>query len=195
KEKNWLLIRKRDEAAEAVTSATHKPMLATPESDLPRGDGWVFEVKWGGYRALAYVRGGECRLVSRDGNDLTQSFASVARAVVKALKTPNAVIDGEVCALDEAGRPSFGLLQAGAERLVYYAFDELEADGESLVALPLVERQERLRELIDKRNATVKLSEAFDDGEALLGGGDQQHPEGGMAKGGGPPDSGGGRTR
>ena len=73
-----------------------------------------FEVKWDGYRAIAYVRGGECRLVSRNGNDLTARFADVARAVVKALKTPNAVLDGEVCALDEHGRPSFSAAAAAA---------------------------------------------------------------------------------
>ena len=184
KEQNWLLIRKRDdEAGEAATpAATYSPMLASPAEQLPRGEGWLFEVKWDGYRAVAYVRGGECRLASRNGNDLTSRFAAVARAIPNALKTPNAVLDGEVCALDENGRPSFSLLQGGAERLVYYAFDLLEADGESLVALPLAERHERLGALLDRRSKTVRISETFDDGAALLAAAEAQGLEGVMAK-------------
>src|SRR3954469_14677105 len=65
KEENWLLIRRRD-GAEAVETGTYKPMLATLADELPRGDNWRYEVKFDGYRALAYVRGGECELVSRN---------------------------------------------------------------------------------------------------------------------------------
>src|SRR5262245_1409171 len=184
KEQNWLLLRKRDgETAEASGGTeTYEPMLATPSRELPPGEDWLFEVKWDGYRALAYMRGGECRLVSRNGNDLTSRFATVARALVKAVKTPNAVLDGEVCALDEQGRPSFSLLQAGAGRLVYFAFDVLEADGERLLELPLAERRRRLRALLDKRSATVKISETFEDGKGLLAAASEQGLEGVIAK-------------
>jgi bifunctional non-homologous end joining protein LigD len=195
KEQNWLLIRKRDGDADAKPASEYEPMLATPADELPRGEGWLFEVKWDGYRALAYVRGGECELVSRNGNKLTDRFGPIARAVVKALKTPNAVLDGEVCALDEQGRPSFSALQAGTDRLVYYVFDVLEADGERLVDLPLVERRERLRGLIDGRSAAVKISESFDDGEALLEAARAQGLEGVMAKRAGCPYRVGRRSR
>ena len=60
KEQNWLLIRRSD--GEHGTEVTHKPMLATTTDTLPRGDGWLYEVKWDGYRALAHIRSGECRL-------------------------------------------------------------------------------------------------------------------------------------
>src|SRR4051812_3029316 len=186
KEQNWLLIRRSDADADGAGVATavrnHAPMLATPSADLPAGEGWLYEVKWDGYRALAHLHGGECRLISRNGNDLTERFASIAAAVVKAVKTPNAVIDGEVCALDEQGRPSFSAIQSGGGSLVYYAFDVLEVDGEPLVELPLRERQARLAALLDRRNRTVRLSDAFEDGRALLAAADEQGLEGVIAK-------------
>ena len=84
-EKNWLLLRKRDEAAPAKGSPRrYTPMLATLSAGLPAGDGWLHEVKWDGYRALAYLHGAEVALVSRNGNDLTQRFESVAKEVAEA---------------------------------------------------------------------------------------------------------------
>ena len=91
----------------------YKPMLATLAQELPSGGDWVYEVKWDGYRALGYVRGGEARLVSRNGNDLTARFPDVAKALAKAARSPECVVDGEVCALDENGRPSFSAMQQG----------------------------------------------------------------------------------
>jgi len=184
KEENWLLIKRRDgeDAGADEPRETYRPMMATLEERVPRGSGWLFEVKWDGYRALAYVRGGECRLVSRNGNDLTERFESVAKAIVKATKSPHAVLDGEVCALDEQGRASFSAMQQGSGPLVFYAFDLLELDGEPLVDLPLAERRRRLEQLLDGRNRTVRLSESFDDGVALAEAAEAQGLEGIMAK-------------
>ena len=181
KEENWLLIRSHDESSTATT-ATYRPMLATLTDELPKGPGWRYEVKFDGYRALAYVRAGECELVSRNANSLTARFADVAKAVPRALKTPNAVLDGEVCALDPQGRPSFSAMQQGTGKLVYYAFDVLEVDGDPLVDCALELRQARLAELLDRRNRTVLLSERFDDGDALLAAAAEQSLEGIMAK-------------
>jgi bifunctional non-homologous end joining protein LigD len=180
-EKNWLLIR-RSEGAAREPGRTYRPMLATLASEPPRGQGWTFEVKWDGYRALAYVREGECRLLSRNEKDLTERFAEVAKAVVKATKSPNAVLDGEVCALDEHGRASFSAMQQGTGALVYYAFDLLELDGEPLVDAPLRERRRRLEALLDRRSRTVRLSDEFDDGAALRDAAEQQGLEGIVAK-------------
>ena len=85
------------------------------------------------------------------------------------MKTPDCVLDGEVCALDELGRPSFSAMQQSkpGTPIVYEAFDLLELEGESLVDLPLSERRRRLAALLDRRNRTVRLSEAFEDGTAL----------------------------
>jgi bifunctional non-homologous end joining protein LigD len=187
-EKNWLILRKRDDdgAAPAREAARrrYRSMLATLAEDVPRGVGWTFEVKWDGYRALAYLEGGDATLVSRNGNDLTARFSSVAKEVVKAIKTPDCVLDGEVCALDEGGRASFSAMQQGkpGTPIVYYVFDVLEVEGEPLIDLPLVERRKRLEQLLDRRNRTVRLSEAFEDGRALYEAAKQQQLEGIMAK-------------
>jgi bifunctional non-homologous end joining protein LigD len=159
-------------------------MLATLAEVVPRGAGWEFEVKWDGYRAIAVVSQGDTTLTSRNGNDLTARFEPVAKEIAKAVKTPDCVLDGEVCALDDAGRSSFSAMQQGkaGTPFVYYVFDLLELEGQPLVDLPLVERRKRLEQLLDKRNRTVRLSEAFDDGAALLQAATEQHLEGIMAK-------------
>jgi bifunctional non-homologous end joining protein LigD len=186
-EKNWLIIRKRDEAVQATpvaAPASYRPMLATLAEDVPRGAGWEFEVKWDGYRAIATVSGSETVLASRRGNDLTARFEHVAKEIAKAVKTPDCVLDGEVCALDDTGRSSFSAMQQGkaGTPLVYYVFDVLEVDGEPLVDLPLVERRKRLESLLDRRNRTVRLSESFEDGNALYQAATEQQLEGIMAK-------------
>ncbi len=181
--KNWLLIRKHGGDEPPAERREYKPMLATLAEETPKGPGWLFEVKWDGFRALARVRGGEATLASRNGNDLTARFEPVARALPAALRTTDCVLDGEVCALDERGRPSFSAMQQGSGPLVYYVFDLLELEGEPLVALPLSERRARLEALVDENvNVTIKVSPAFDDGEALLAAAKQQGLEGILAK-------------
>ena len=183
-EKNWLLLRKGDDSAGPTKTGSpeYVPMLATLAPDVPAGDGWLHEVKWDGYRAIARVAGGEATLTSRRGNDLTGRFTTVSRALARAVRTPDCVLDGEVCALDDDGRSSFSVMQQGKGPLVYYAFDVLEVDGEPLLELPLHERRSRLAELLDLRDGTVRLSEAFDDGQALYAAAQQQGLEGVIAK-------------
>ena len=184
-EKNWLIVRKREDTTEAPRmSTTYRAMLATLTEEVPAGAGWEFEVKWDGYRAIATVAHSEAVLTSRNGNDLTSRFENVAKETAKAVKTPDCVLDGEVCALDDSGRSSFSAMQQGkaGTPIVYYAFDVLEIDGEPLVDLPLVERRKRLATLLDGRNRTVRMSESFDDGSALLEAARQQGLEGIVAK-------------
>ncbi len=194
--KNWLILKKRDEAP-AKAPGRYEVMLATLEKEPPRGEGWLFEVKWDGYRALAYLRQGEAKLVSRNGNDLTGRFPSVAGAVAKAVKTPDCVLDGEVCALDDQGRPSFSAMQQGkpGTPIVYEMFDVLEIEGRPLVDLPLRERRVRLERLLDRRSTTVRLSEVFEDGPALLEAAKAQGLEGIVAKRADSPYRPGKRTR
>ena len=182
KEQNWLLIKGHDDLERDSAPRSYRPMLATAATVLPHGELWAYEVKFDGYRALAYLRGGECRLVSRNDNDLTTRFAEVARAVAQAVKSPNAVVDGEVCRIDPSGRTSFSELQRGTGVLVYCAFDLLELDGESKVDLPLQERKGQLRTLLDGRVTTVAFSESFDDGDALFEVAREQGLEGVIAK-------------
>ncbi len=184
-ERNWLLIRKVDDDAPAPgPRREYRPMLATQTETLPRGDDWLFEVKWDGYRALGYVRGGEAKLVSRNGNDLTGRFPEAAKELAKAVRSPECVVDGEVCALDDDGRPSFSAMQQGKPEtpIVYEVFDLLELDGKPVVDLPLTERRALLEELLDRSNRTIQLSATFDDGEALRTVAEEQKLEGVMAK-------------
>ena len=192
-------MRKRDDDAAATRSGQRRyaPMSATLVKEVPRGDEWLFEVKWDGYRAISYVAGSEVEMRSRRGNDFTEKFERVAKEIPKALKTPDCVLDGEVCALDEAGRASFSEMQQlkPSTPLVYYVFDLLEVDGKPVVDLPVEERRARLEKLLDRRNRTVRLSEFFDDGVALYRAAKEQGLEGIVAKRAGSAYAVGKRTR
>ena len=195
--KNWLLIRKKDDVVRGPVRGDYRPMLATLAQELPHGDDWVYEVKWDGYRALGYVRGGEARLVSRNQNDLTERFPQVAKALAQAARSPECVVDGEVCALDGEGRPSFSAMQQGkpGTPVVYAVFDVLEVDGVPVLDEPLGERRARLKALLDTRAKTVQVSEFFDDGDGLYAAAVERRLEGVMAKRRQSPYAEGKRTR
>ena len=137
------------------------PMLATP-GELPppaQDDGWGYEFKWDGVRAVAVVEAGELTLWARSGTDVTVRYPELNR-LPTALGGHDAVVDGEVVALDARGRPDFGALQgrmhrtgpevrrmAAATPVTYLVFDLLAWDGESLLASPYAQRRERLEAL------------------------------------------------
>jgi bifunctional non-homologous end joining protein LigD len=177
--KNWLLL--RHDADEVGAGARYYPMLATSSDVLPTGEGWVYEPKWDGYRAIVRVSGGDVRLTSRNGKDLTERFREVARAASLAIRSSDAVLDGEICALDEHGRSRFSLLQEGAGTPVLVLFDLLELESESLVDEPLSERRKRLERLVGSGGG-VLVSPQFDDGPALLAAAREQELEGVVAK-------------
>jgi bifunctional non-homologous end joining protein LigD len=177
--KNWLLLRKDDSGPGRVR---YQPMLATASETIPKGEGWVYEPKWDGYRAIVTVSAGEVSFTSRRGNDLTERFGELARRARPAFRSADAVVDAEICALDEEGRSRFSLLQDGRGTLVLVAYDVLELDGEPLVDLPLHERRERLGRLIDPTSGSVVISPQFTDGEALLEAAREQQLEGVVAK-------------
>ena len=179
KEQNWLLLRKD---AAGGTGTELRPQLATSTETLPTGHGWLYEPKWDGYRALVRIAGGEATLTSRNGIDLTERFGDVARAAARAVRTPFAVLDGEICALDESGSARFEALQSGSGRLVLMAFDLLVLDDEPVHTRPLAERRELLEEVLDPAVDAVRLSPAFEDGEALLTAATAQGLEGVVAK-------------
>ncbi len=178
-EKNWLLLRKDGGPADGTQL---RPQLATLTDSLPTGAGWLYEPKWDGYRAIVTVAAGEATLTSRNGTDLTERFRQVARAIPHAVRSPSAVIDGEVCALDDSGTSRFEALQSGSGRLVLMAFDLLSLDDEPLVDRPLVERRQMLEELVDPSSDVVRVSPAFEDGPALLAAAEAQGLEGVVAK-------------
>jgi len=133
---------------------TIRPMLAKAVATLPTGPEWTYEVKWDGFRALAVKEGGDVRLLSRTGTDMTKHFPHIA-ADIAALPSKQVVFDGELVALDHTGRPSFQALQdwyrhIKGERfaLAYYVFDVLRMNGTSWMSRPLAERRRRLTTLI-----------------------------------------------
>ena len=137
-----------------------KPMLARPGGIPTDPSKWSFEVKWDGVRAVAYAQPGRLRLESRNLNDITAAYPEV-RGLIEDLGMREAVLDGEIVAFDDDGRPSFERLQrrmhvsapSAVKRLsasspVYYViFDLLYLDGEVLMGLPYEERRARLESM------------------------------------------------
>jgi ATP-dependent DNA ligase len=118
-------------------------MKALRVPELPSGD-WLYEMKFDGYRALAFKAGLEVRLVSRNQTNFNKAYPQLIEAL-QSLAAKDAIIDGEIAALDQNGRPSFQLLQAYGKSkgtpLIYYAFDLLKLEGKDLRNRPLVERR------------------------------------------------------
>jgi bifunctional non-homologous end joining protein LigD len=131
---------------------------------MPSGD-WIYEIKFDGYRALALRGGSETRILSRNQKDLGGKFPEVKDSIA-ALDIQDAIIDGEIVALDEKGRSSFQLLQGfdmGQERppIVFYAFDLLRLNGKDLRDLPIEERKAKLEELLKKPPGVIRYSISF----------------------------------
>jgi bifunctional non-homologous end joining protein LigD len=178
-------------------------MLAVAAS-LPEENGWAYEFKWDGVRAIAYVEGGRLRLLSRNGNTLTASFPEL-RALGEALGARQAILDGELVAFDSDGRPSFQLLQSrlhtgdddpGRRRrtggrtateppvpVVYVLFDVLHLDGVSRLGEPYIRRRELLESLDLAKGANWTISPTFPGpGADVLAASLQQGLEGVVAK-------------
>jgi len=189
-------------ALKALAGAEEKPMptvihtmLATPVAKPFDNPDWLFELKWDGYRAVAFIEDGRLRLVSRNQNDLTKQFAEVA-SLPQFVKARRAILDGEIVALDEEGRPSFSLMQQrtgfqpGKRRLsprmgvpiTYYAFDLLYLDGIDLRRVGLEQRKQLLQERIES-SEVINFSDHFaEKGVALFEAAKQRGLEGIVAK-------------
>ena len=135
-------------------------MAAQTVKELPAGDEWLYEPKLDGYRALVLKDAERLLVLSRNHKDLTRMYPKVAAAGQR-LNARQAVIDGEVVALAEDGRPSFQALQHRTShpkhRIVFYAFDVLHLDGRDLMNEPLLRRRARLPKIIGE-DATIRLS-------------------------------------
>jgi bifunctional non-homologous end joining protein LigD len=134
-------------------------MKALPVDKLPEGD-WLYEIKFDGYRALAFKDGKDVRLVSR--NKKAFDYPQLLDALKK-LPAEHVILDGEIAALDEKGRSSFQLLQmfksSGDVPLVYYVFDLLSLEGKDLRNQPLSARRKLLGNLLKKSPEIVRLSD------------------------------------
>ena len=139
-----------------------KPMLATLV-DKPFDDkNWIYEIKWDGYRAVAYLKNGKAEIRSRANLSFNDKFPSIVEALGQ--WKVNAVVDGEIVALNVEGKPDFQSLQSFAKKgekanLVFYAFDLLWYDGKDYMQLPLVERKEILQSIMPEDDNVIKFSE------------------------------------
>jgi bifunctional non-homologous end joining protein LigD len=134
-------------------------MECLPLVKLPEGAGWTWEIKLDGWRMEAVKSGGRVTLYSRRRKDFTAQFDYIAKQLE--YLPDETVIDGEVVALDEEGRPTFNLFQSGQSHIVYFAFDVLIHDSHDLMRRPLSERREVLRSLI-RAEGHVAISQASD---------------------------------
>ena len=185
-----------------------EPMLATPAPSMPAGDGWAHEIKWDGIRALTYVSSDGLRISARRGADHTPRYPEFA-AITEALAGREAILDGEIVALDEAGRASFQKLQqrmglsneatirrrAIETPATYVAFDLLWLDGRSLLAEPYEARRELLAGLEFEGPNWQAPRHHLGDGAALWGLVQERRLEGIVAKRLGSPYRPGQRSR
>ena len=170
-------------------------MLATAIEKPFDNPDWLFEIKWDGYRAVAFIDDGRVRLVSRNQNDLSAQYPELA-TLPQFVKARRAILDGEIVALDDQGRPSFSLMQQrtgfrpGKSRLpgrqgvpvIYYAFDLLYLDDFDLRRVPLEQRKQLLEERIINGNV-VRFSDHYPEkGIALFEAAAQKGLEGIVAK-------------
>jgi bifunctional non-homologous end joining protein LigD len=174
---------------------TIHPMLAESVDKPFDGAEWLFEIKWDGYRAVAFIHAGKVRLVSRNQNDLTARYPEL-KDLPKSVHASEAILDGEVVALDEEGRASFSLMQQrtgfrpggrrAAEKadvpVLYYAFDLLYLDGHDWRRVPLEERKAKLASLLTAGDA-VRYSDHYpEQGKALFAMAHKKGLEGILAK-------------
>ena len=200
KQNQWLLLKTRDAHAKAAGSkavtavprapklAAFHPQLATLDTEIPQGGDWLFEPKLDGYRALASLDHGKVRIASRTGQDWTARFGAIRKALAE-LPIESAVVDGEICALDERGIPSFQRLQnalAGSKdaNIVYCIFDLLFVDGFDVRDRPLETRKAMLASILGNRKSPIGYvsHSPADQGARLFDMACQQGVEGIVAK-------------
>ncbi|HEX2974801.1 MAG TPA: non-homologous end-joining DNA ligase, partial [Bacteroidales bacterium] len=161
-----------------------KPMLATLVDKPFDDEGWLFEVKWDGYRAISFVNDRVVKLQSRNNKEFTEKYYPVSEALRK--WRINAVVDGEIVVLNEKGVSDFSALQnwrseADGE-LVMYVFDLLWFEGKNLMKVPLVERYKVLEEVFPSDDDRIRLSETFENGIEFFSAAEKLGLEGIIAK-------------
>ena len=140
-------------------------MKARLADELPIDEGWLYEVKFDGIRALAVKKGQDVQLFSRRPRDITGRFAEIA-AAIRALQVHDAVLDGEIVALNRQGHSSFQLLQSSqgvkGPPICYYLFDLLNLEGKNLQGLNVVQRKEALQQLLANVSDPLRFSSTLE---------------------------------
>jgi DNA ligase D-like protein (predicted ligase) len=139
-----------------------KPQLAQLVKAAPEGPGWLHEIKFDGYRMHIRVDAGSVKILTRRGNDWTDKYPTVAKALAK-LPTKSVYLDGELCGVLPDGRTAFNLIQNALEHgdasLVYFVSDLLFLDGEDLTSLPLIDRKTRLEAFLVGASDNIRYSD------------------------------------
>src|SRR5215470_7908561 len=138
------------------------PMECAPVPKLLDGPGWVYEIKLDGYRAVA-VKSGRVDLFSRRHKSFNNQYPYLVEALAELPE--GTVVDGEIVALDESGRPNFNLLQSYRQQAIhihYFIFDLLVCDNRDLTKLPLTERCKFMKSLLKLESHRVRISEQFE---------------------------------
>ena len=140
------------------------PMLLQRTDSLPDSPQWLYELKLDGYRAIAFKRGGVVHLRSRNDNDFSGRYPGVVKGLAK--MPDDTVIDGELIAFDDDGRPSFNALQnygSAAAPVIYYVFDVMVLGGRDVMRDPLEKRRELLeRKVLPKLSEPVRYTSSLD---------------------------------
>jgi bifunctional non-homologous end joining protein LigD len=145
-----------------------QPMLLGRRAEAFTHSDWLFELKYDGFRALAFIHHGVCRLVSRNGNTF-KSFESLSLALPRQLHTRSAVLDGEIVCLDSEGLSNFADLFYRRGEPIFVAFDLLAVNDKDKRSLPLVERKAALKPLLRPRPTSILYcSHVENDGEGLF---------------------------
>ncbi|TWG98310.1 bifunctional non-homologous end joining protein LigD [Mesorhizobium sp. J18] len=151
-----------------------EPALASLKSKAPSGAKWLHEIKFDGYRLQAHLRAGKVHLLTRSGLDWTSKFGPTIVRALAGLPVKEAIVDGEVIVEGAGGASDFSALQADlsdgrTDRMIFYAFDLLYADGNDLRAAPLIGRKAALKTLLQGSPPVLRFSDHFEeDGELVL---------------------------
>lgn len=175
----------RKAAGKSVMPQDISPMLAMLVDKPVEEDGWVYELKWDGYRALSYVKGGAVDIRSRNNKSFNEKYYPIYNALKQ--WNVNAVVDGEIIVVNDKGFSDFSDLQNWRSEadghLIYYLFDLLWLDGENVMDRPLNERKELLRSIVPGDDSIIRMSNFFDaTGKELFALADKMGLEGMIAK-------------
>ena len=200
---NWLLIKEKDEhvkdsdgisafdtsvrSGRTMSEITNNIVSDAPENPfqkanahlarlvdkMPDGDEWVYEVKYDGYRIIAFVENNDVRLMTRNHHDYGSQFSAIKSSLKKFAGGRSMVLDGEVVVLDKSGKSDFQALQnylkkPGSKQIAYIVFDLLALDGKDLRDRPLRERKEILKDLLQDAPPDLHFSDDIKGGEDIL---------------------------